>query len=118
MSRVNSFEFASDDTYADPSTCTINWSTSTVSVAGLSVPFAQVDEFAQAIEDLHGQSVADNIAETQKKVLAAAGGSDITLSYNPAGSPAPTQTFGINTFPSVKAADLASGLRAYVLAEL
>jgi len=116
MARVHSFEFASDSSYSDSSSCSIDWTARTVSFPGFNgVAFSQVDELVQVIEDLHSQNAADGIVETSKVVLGSVtGGPDIPVGYDPNATP-PTQTIGSATMPSAKAIDLASGLHQFVL---
>lgn len=110
--RVASFQFASDSTFADQSTCTIDWTAETITFPGRVTPvaFGHCDELVTIIQDLAAQDEGDGIAETEKEVLN--GGP--TVKYDPDATPR-TIAPGANAFPVAKAAALAAGIQEHVV---
>lgn len=114
MARVESFQFASDDTYTDATSCTIDWTNGKIVYQGYvpGVPFSLCDELVTGIEDLIEQDESDGIIETEKLIV---GGP--TLKYNAAVNPR-TVSAGTIAWSLAKAQDFADGVRAFVLDEL
>lgn len=110
--RVASFEFASDDTFSDPSTCTINWAASTVTYPGVAtVAFDKVDEVVTAINQFATQDLADGVTDTEKQIP----GGGPTCKY--VAGTTPTISPGSAPFAVPKAQSLAAGLQEFVLDE-
>lgn len=107
--RMKSFEFASDDTFADATDVVINEGSDVLKIGAINTVLSEAQSLVDAITELLGQPV-DGVIDTEKTLA----GSGLVINYDPTASTVKIGMLG--PMPTVKIEALVAGLQAFVLA--